>query len=74
MEGRFYCLVHADVLDFSVSKQAVEMLSVVTRGLAGKAGEREFDLSWTTRFSSEGQVYGYELSVVFVTSQIMAWW
>ena len=45
MEDRFYCLVHADVLDFSVSKQAVEMLSVVTRGLAGKAGEREFDLS-----------------------------
>ena len=45
MEGRFYCLVHADVLDFSVSKQAVEILGVVTRGLAGKAGEREFDLS-----------------------------
>ncbi|XP_022806308.1 E3 ubiquitin-protein ligase rnf213-alpha-like [Stylophora pistillata] len=39
MEGRFYCLVHADVLDFSVSKQAVEILGVVTRGLAGKAGE-----------------------------------
>ncbi|XP_022796393.1 E3 ubiquitin-protein ligase rnf213-alpha-like isoform X3 [Stylophora pistillata] len=34
VEGRFYCLVHADVLDFSVSKQAVEMLSVVTQGLA----------------------------------------
>ena len=45
MEGRFYCLVHADVLNFSVSKQAVEMLGVVTQGLAGKAGEREFDLS-----------------------------
>ena len=43
MKGRFYCLVHADELDFSVSKQAVEMLSVVTRGLAGKAGERKFD-------------------------------
>ncbi|XP_022796392.1 E3 ubiquitin-protein ligase rnf213-alpha-like isoform X2 [Stylophora pistillata] len=39
VEGRFYCLVHADVLDFSVSKQAVEMLSVVTQGLAGKDGE-----------------------------------
>ncbi|RMX46188.1 hypothetical protein pdam_00007847 [Pocillopora damicornis] len=38
-EGRFYCLAHADVLDFSVSKQAVEMLGAVTRGLAGKAGE-----------------------------------
>ena len=43
MKGRFYCLVHADELDFSVSKQVVEMLSVVTRGLAGKAGERKFD-------------------------------
>ena len=31
------------MLDFSVSKQAVEMLGVVTRGLAGKAGEREFE-------------------------------
>ena len=45
MEGRFYCLAHADVLDFSVSKQAVEMLGVVTQGLAGKAGDSEFDLS-----------------------------
>ena len=45
MKGRFYCLAHADVLDFSVIKEAVEMHSVVTRGLAGKAGEREFDLS-----------------------------
>ena len=42
MEGRFYCLAHADVLDFSVSKEAVEMLSIVTLGLAGKAGESEF--------------------------------
>ncbi|XP_022801884.1 E3 ubiquitin-protein ligase rnf213-alpha-like, partial [Stylophora pistillata] len=39
MEGRFYCLVHADVLDFSVSKQAMDMLRVVTQGLAGKPGE-----------------------------------
>ncbi|PFX19442.1 E3 ubiquitin-protein ligase RNF213 [Stylophora pistillata] len=39
VEGRFYCLVHADALDFSVSKQAVHILSVVTQGLAGKAGE-----------------------------------
>ncbi|KAJ7339383.1 hypothetical protein OS493_005778 [Desmophyllum pertusum] len=39
VEGRFYCLVHADLLDFSVSKQAVDMLSVVTHGLAGKTGE-----------------------------------
>ena len=45
MKGRFYCLVHADVLDFSVSKQVVEMLSVVTRGLAGKAREGEFHLN-----------------------------
>ena len=43
LEGRFYCLVHADLLDFSVSKQAVEMLSKVTQGLAGKTGEREYD-------------------------------
>ena len=73
MEDRFYCLANADVLDFSVSKQAVEMLSVVTRGLAGKTGEREFDLSYMTCFSLEGQVYGYESSVVSVTYQIMAW-
>ena len=33
------------MLDFSVSKQAVEMLSVVTQGLAGKAEESEFELS-----------------------------
>ncbi|KAL9988404.1 hypothetical protein ACROYT_G002842 [Oculina patagonica] len=39
VEGRFYCLVHADLLDFSVSKQAVDMLSVVTQGLAGRTGE-----------------------------------
>ena len=45
MEDRFYCLAHADVLDFSVSKQAVEILSVVTRGIAGKNGEREFDFN-----------------------------
>ena len=70
MEDRFYCLAHADVLDFSVSKQAVEMLGVVTRGLAGKTGEREFDLSYMTCFSLEGQVYGYESSVTY---QIMAW-
>ncbi|KAJ7339375.1 hypothetical protein OS493_005769 [Desmophyllum pertusum] len=39
LEGRFYCLVSADLLDFFVSKQAVDMLSVVTQGLAGKTGE-----------------------------------
>ncbi|XP_022803330.1 E3 ubiquitin-protein ligase rnf213-alpha-like isoform X2 [Stylophora pistillata] len=39
LEGRFYCLVHADLLEFSVSKQAVDMLSVVTQGLARKNGE-----------------------------------
>lgn len=44
VEGRFYCLVHADVLDFSVSKQAVDLLSLVTQGIAGKAGERKFNL------------------------------
>ncbi|XP_078362430.1 uncharacterized protein LOC144646644 [Oculina patagonica] len=39
LDGRFFCLAYADLLDFSVSKQAVDMLSVVTQGLAGKTGE-----------------------------------
>jgi len=39
LEGGFYCLVHADQLDFSVSKQAIDKLGVLTQGLAGKMGE-----------------------------------
>ena len=39
MEGRFYCLVNADELDFSVSKEAVDRLDELTKGLAGKVGE-----------------------------------
>ncbi|XP_068731195.1 E3 ubiquitin-protein ligase rnf213-alpha-like [Montipora capricornis] len=39
LEGRFYCLVNADQLDFSVSKQAVDLLDEVTKGLAGNIGE-----------------------------------
>ncbi|XP_068735057.1 LOW QUALITY PROTEIN: E3 ubiquitin-protein ligase rnf213-alpha-like [Montipora capricornis] len=39
LEGRFYCLINADQLDFSVSKQAVDLLDALTKGLAGKTGE-----------------------------------
>ncbi|XP_068759451.1 E3 ubiquitin-protein ligase rnf213-alpha-like isoform X4 [Montipora capricornis] len=39
LEGRFYCLVNADELDFSVSKEAVDRLDELTKGLAGKSGE-----------------------------------
>ncbi|KAK2553290.1 E3 ubiquitin-protein ligase rnf213-alpha [Acropora cervicornis] len=39
LEGRFYCLVNADELDFSVSKEAIDRLDELTKGLAGKNGE-----------------------------------
>ncbi|XP_067057901.1 E3 ubiquitin-protein ligase rnf213-alpha-like isoform X3 [Acropora muricata] len=39
LEGRFYCLVNAEELDFSVSKEAVGRLDELTKGLAGMIGE-----------------------------------
>ena len=34
------------MLDFSVSKKAADMLSLVTQGIAGKAGERKLNLKF----------------------------
>ena len=63
MDGRFYCLVYADLLDFSVSKQAVEMLSVVTQGLAGMTGEREYDGILKKLFAKHEQVFRHGIIV-----------
>ena len=60
LTGRFYCLVNADQLDFTVSKQAVDMLSVMTQGLAGKTGEREYTHSNYVEYSPSGVLQPFE--------------
>ena len=49
------------------------MLSAVTRGLAGKAGERKFDVLNGMFFIGSPSLW-VRIVGGFVTSQSMAWW